>query len=115
MALPSEAFGAKLKDTVMAGNCPWRVIESGSVMVSKCENALSGMALLGVPLVAPAEFTPPAVVPAVRMRVAGASELAAGVYSAPAVSAFDPAEVEPLPDEVDAPAPMVPVAAFAWT
>src|ERR1035441_7451166 len=80
MALPSEAFGARLKDTVMAGNCPWRVIESGSVMVSKCENALSGMALLGVPLVAPAEFTPPAVVPAVRMRVAGASVFAAGVY-----------------------------------
>src|ERR1035441_788079 len=109
MALPSEAFGARLKDTVMAGNCPWRVIESGSVMVSKCENALSGMALLGVPLVAPAEFPP------VRMRVAGASVFAAGVYSAPTVSAFDPAEVEPLPDEVDAPAPEVPVAPFAWT
>src|ERR1035437_7929698 len=105
MALPSDACGARLNDTVMAGNCPWRVIESGSVMVSKCENALKGMARLAIALVAPEEFTP--VVPAVRMRVAGVSVFAVGVYSTPAVSAFEPAEVETLPDELEAPAPLV--------
>src|ERR1017187_1930279 len=112
MALPREAFGARLNETVIDGNCPWCVIESGWVVVSKCENALSGMAWLGLTVVAPAALTP--VVPAVRTRVAGASELADGVYIAEAVSAFEPAEVEPLPEELEAPAPLVPVAAFAW-
>src|SRR5260370_37230525 len=35
MAPPSEAFGARLNETVIDGNCPWCVIESGSVVVSK--------------------------------------------------------------------------------
>jgi hypothetical protein len=35
IALPSEACGARLNDTVIDGNCPWCVIESGSVVVSK--------------------------------------------------------------------------------
>jgi hypothetical protein len=32
MAPPSAAFGARLKETVIAGNWPWWVIESGSVV-----------------------------------------------------------------------------------
>ena len=58
MALPSAAFSARLNDTVMAGNCPWWLIESDSVVVSKCEKALSGTALLVAELVMPAEFAP---------------------------------------------------------
>ena len=55
IALPSEEFVARLKETVNDGNCPWCVIDSGSVVVSKCENALRGIALLGVELVTPAD------------------------------------------------------------
>src|SRR3981189_1728858 len=58
IAPPSAAFGARLKDTVIAGNCPWCVIDSGSVVVSKCEKALKGTALLVVELVAPADVDP---------------------------------------------------------
>ena len=46
IALPSAAFGARLKETVIAGNCPWWLMESGSLARSKCVNALSGTALL---------------------------------------------------------------------
>src|SRR5260370_38612360 len=35
MAPPSAAFGARLNETGIDGNCPWCVIESGSVVVSK--------------------------------------------------------------------------------
>src|ERR1700733_9118217 len=112
IALPNDAFGARLNDTVIDGNCPWCVIESGSVVVSKCENALSGMGLLSVELVVPEAFTP--AVADVITRAAGASVFADGVYSALCVSAFDPADVEPLPDELEAPAPVVPEAAFDW-
>src|SRR5580698_8424662 len=56
IALPSDAFGARLNETVIDGNCPWCVIESGSVTVSKCEKALSGIALADVELVIPAEL-----------------------------------------------------------
>jgi hypothetical protein len=81
MAEPSDAFGARLKETVIDGNWPWWVMESGSVVVSKCEKALSGMGLLGVEEVAPDELTPVAAVltPAVMTRVAGASVFADGV------------------------------------
>jgi hypothetical protein len=98
-----------LKLTVIDGNCPWCVIDRGSVTVSKCENALSGIALLGTELV-----FDDVVVPAVSTRVGGVSVPAEGVYFVVAVSAFDPAEVDPFPEVVDAPAPLVPAAAFAW-
>jgi hypothetical protein len=115
MALPSDAFGARLKETVIDGNCPWCVMESGSVVVSKWEKALRGMALLGVELVIPAELAPlvDAVVPAAMTRAGGAMVFALGVYRVDAVSAFEPADVEPLPDDVEAPAPVVPAAALA--
>ncbi len=74
IALPSDAFGARLNETVIEGNCPWCVIESGSVVVSKWDIALSGIALLGTELVIPAELTPPA-----EEFVAGVSTRAGGV------------------------------------
>src|SRR6202040_597507 len=58
MALPSAAPGARLKETVMAGNCPWWLMERDWVLVSKWENALNGTALLFVELVAPADVAP---------------------------------------------------------
>jgi hypothetical protein len=58
MALPNAAFDARLNDTVIAGNCPWWLMESGSVVFSKWVNALSGTALLVAELVAPAEPAP---------------------------------------------------------
>ena len=58
MAPPSAALGARLKETVIAGNCPWWLIDSGSVFNSKCENALSGTALLFAELVTVAALLP---------------------------------------------------------
>ena len=48
IAPPSAALGARLNDTVTAGNCPWWLIESGSSVLSICVNALRGTALDGV-------------------------------------------------------------------
>ena len=42
----------------------------------------------------------------------GASVFAEAVNSGDVVNAFDPAEVEPLPEEELAPAPLVPAAEF---
>ena len=58
MASPRAAFGARLNDTVMAGNWPWWVMASASVVFSKWEKALSGTAALMAELVLPAEFAP---------------------------------------------------------
>src|ERR1700693_2310051 len=116
MAPPSAAFGAKLKETVMAGNCPWWLIDSCSVFNSKCENAPSGTALLFAELVTVAELVTlldvPFELPAVSAFTGGVSVLGVGLYSAPVVSAFEPADVEPFPVELAA-APVVPAAAFA--
>ena len=118
IALPSAPFGARLKDTVTAGNCPWWLMESGSVVCSKCEKALSGTALLVTELVAPAEFAP---VPSVEKAFdesafeGGARVFADGVYCAELVSAFDPAEDDPEDaKDVDAPAPLAPADALDW-
>src|ERR1700732_5237642 len=85
MALPSAALGARLNETVIAGNCPWWLIESASVVFSKCEKALSGTALLMAELGAPAEDAPLFDVEAVvgvSAFAGGARVFAAGVYSA---------------------------------
>ena len=118
MALPRAPFAARLNDTVIAGNCPWWLIESGSVVCSKCEKALSGTALLVTELVAPAEF---AKVPDVEVGLdesafrGGARVFAAGVYCVELVSAFDPAEDDPEDaKDVDAPAPVAPADALDW-
>src|ERR1700722_3870087 len=111
MASPSAALGARLNETVMAGNCPWWLIESGSVVFSKCEKALNGTALLMAELVAPAEVAPLLDVELTaldeRALVGGARVLAAGVYSAEDVSEFEPAEDDPEDaKEEEAPAPV---------
>ena len=86
------------------------------MVVSKCEKALNGTELLKLELGVPAEVEPPLVEPLLdepRTR-AGADKVAAeGVYTAAAVVAFDPAEVEPCPDE-EAAAPLCPEEEFAW-
>src|ERR1035438_7698693 len=87
-------------------------MDSGSVVFSKCEKALSGTALLRVELVAPAEAAPllelEVDVPAASAFAGGASVLAAGVYSAELVRALDPAEAEPMDaKDAEAPAPLV--------
>ena len=119
MALPSAAFGPRLNDTVMAGNWPWCVMASGSVVFSKCAKALRGTALLVAELVAPAE---PAPLLDVAVEVLAESAFAGGVsvgvdgvYNAEVVSEFDPAEDEPedAKDE-DAPAPVAPEDALDW-
>jgi hypothetical protein len=114
IAPPKAAFGARLNETVMAGNCPWCVIESASVVVSKWEKALNGTALAVVELVVPAEVAPPATFD-VLVRSAfggGVSVFADGVNSAEPVSAFEPADVEPLPEDDDAGAPLCPAEEF---
>src|ERR1700683_1445079 len=94
MALPSAALGARLNETVMAGNCPWWLIESASVVFSKCENALNGTALLIAEVVAPAEPAPLLDEAVERLAesafAGGASVFADGVYCAEPVSALEP-------------------------
>src|ERR1700723_1637899 len=115
IAPPRAAFGPRLKETVIAGNWPWCVMASGSVVVSKCEKALKGTALLKAELVAPAEVAPLLEVDVEVLDVSaftgGVSVFADGVKSAEVVSAFEPAEEEPFEVEVAA-APLVPAAAF---
>ena len=112
MALPSAASGARLNDTVMAGNWPWWVMASGSVVFTKCAKALSGTALLVAELVAPAEPAPwPDAVAALGESAfgRGTSVFADGVYSAVVVSALDPAEGAPEDaKEAAAPVPLAP-------
>jgi hypothetical protein len=114
IAPPRAAFGARLNETVIAGNCPWCVIESASVVVSKWENALNGTALLVDELVAPADVEPPGTpdVSDCSAFTGGVSVLADGVNRAEPVSAFEPAELDPRPDDDDAGAPLVPAAEF---
>ena len=89
------------------------MIDNGSVLVSKCENALKGTALLMVELVVLAEFT--VAVELDANTLAGAeSVLAEGVYSADPVSALESAEVDPTEDEDEAAAPLVPVEVPLW-
>src|ERR1035441_2400206 len=118
MASPSAAFGTRLNDTVMAGNWPWWLMESASVVFSKCEKALSGTALLVAELVMPAEFAPLLDVEealAGRLFPGGAMEFADGVYSDEVVSAFDPAADAPEDaNEEEAPAPVAPEDALDW-
>src|SRR5690349_19952089 len=45
IAVPRETRGPRLKDTVTAGNCPWCLMESGSVVIDCFVNVLNGIAL----------------------------------------------------------------------
>src|ERR1700735_3455132 len=104
MAAPSEELSARLNDTVMAGNCPWWVMASGSVVFSKCAKALSGTALLVAELVAPAVLDVAVDVLGDSAFAGAARVFADGVYSAEVVSAFEPADGDPE-DEKDEEAP----------
>src|ERR1700719_4360913 len=44
VASPSEALGARLKEIVTTGNCPWWLTDNGAVRDSKWVKALSGTA-----------------------------------------------------------------------
>src|SRR3984957_12540141 len=116
IASPSEAFGASLNDTVMAGNWPWGLMESASVVFSKCEKALNGTALLMVELVPPVEFAPVLDVEDAFGESAfagGARLFADGVYFAEVVSALDPAAEAPEDaNKVEAPLPVAPADAL---
>ena len=94
-------------------------MESGSVVFSKCENALSGTALLVDELVVPAEVAPlldVAVEVLVESALAGGARVfAEGVYCAEAVSALEPAEDAPEDaNEEEAPVPVAPADALDW-
>src|ERR1700722_1394499 len=99
MALPRAAPGARLEETVLGGNCHWWLMERDWVLVSKCEKALNGTALLKAELVT---LLPEAAdeAPAVRALAGDERVLADGVKSAEVVRALEPADVEPLPVEL---------------
>ena len=73
--------------------------------------------MLVVELVAPAEFAPRLDVEVTVLEVSafggGTSVFAEGVNSADPVNAFEPAEVDPLPEDDDAGAPLCPAEEFA--
>ncbi len=89
-------------------------MESASVVVAKCENALNGTAELNAELVVPAEVAPllefEFTVLHVSALTGGVNVFADAVNKGEVVIALDPADVEPLPEEELAPAPVVPVA-----
>ena len=91
------------------------MIERDSDLVSKCENAPRGTALLIAELVVPADVArlPEVIAAALDVRAfsGGVSVFGDAVYSAEVVSALEPAEVEPFP-VVLAGAPWVPDAAL---
>ena len=87
-------------------------------MVSKCEKAPRGTALLIAEEVAPAEPAPvlgDVVVLGLSALVGGVRMLEDGVNAGVVVRAFDPAEDEPDDAKDDAaPVPVAPADAFDW-
>src|ERR1700684_3366778 len=72
IASPSEAFPARLKETVTDGNWPWWLIDSASVPGSIWVKSPRGTALLGVELVLVlAELDPVVLVVAASAFVGG--------------------------------------------
>jgi len=95
-ASPSEVPGARLNETVVAGNCPWWLITSGPVVLEKRVTALKGTCPCGPVVTAvPVAFVPAAVVPVavVTFAVLPVADVTAAVVP-----------VAPVP------APVVPVA-----
>ena len=110
MASPSEEFSARLNETVIAGNWPWWLMERGSVVFSKWQNALNGTSLLIAELLEPAEPAPVLTTFDESALDGGAKVLAVGVYCAVPVRAFEPAEDDPEAEkEVDAAVPLAPL------
>ena len=94
IAVPSEACGARLNETVTAGNWPWCVIDSGCVVIATCANVESGTVFAS--WVVLRRLGPDAPVPVSAVGI-GASTLLDGVGASKiaAVSAFVPAEAAP--------------------
>src|ERR1700704_3130449 len=120
MALPRAAPGARLKDTVTEGNCPWWLMESGDLTLSKHVNALSGTALAGEELVLAFDALVAAVAvaptPELRAFSGGVRTPEEGVNFTEAVRAFEPAAADPdAAKEEKAGAPVAPEDVFAWT
>src|SRR5579871_6334432 len=89
IALPSAALSARLKEIVTAGNCPWRVMESGDRTRSRVVKALSGTAFAELELlVTLAAGGPLAPTPVSIALFGGISTPEEGVYRTGAVSAF---------------------------
>src|SRR6266404_314604 len=120
IALPRAAPGARLKDTVTEGNCPWWLMESGDFTVSKRVNALSGTALAGAELLlafdALVAVLAVAPTPELRAFSGGVRTPDEGVNLTEVVRAFEPAAADPDDaKEEKAGAPVAPVDVFAWT
>ena len=125
IAVPRDAFGARLNDTVTAGNCPWCVMASASVVSVMCVKALRGIArapteateVFGVvPAEIPCDADDPDDEVAPARTVAGLfSTFAEGVYLTEVVRAFEPADAEADDEKlVEAPAPVAPEDALDW-
>src|SRR3979409_2222619 len=99
IALPRAAPGARLKDTVTEGNCPWWLMESGEFTLSKCVNALSGTGLAEAELVlafdALVAVVAVAPTPEVRAFSGGVRTPDEGVNFTEAVRALEPAAADP--------------------
>ena len=113
IAVPKAACGARLKDTVTAGNWPWWLIESASVVGVIVANVLSGTELLPAAAVL-ALAVPIAVAPA-RTLLGVVKSPEEGVYLTPPVRALEPAAAD-AEDENDvvAEAPVAFADAFVW-
>ena len=118
IAEPSASRGARLNEMVTAGTWPWRLMESGAVVCSKCVNALSGTALpdaeVGGLIVEVVEFVWAFPMGLIALDCA-ASTPGDGEYSTAVVIAFEPADAEPeAAKELVAPGPVAPDEAFDW-
>src|SRR6516164_8243497 len=113
MAVPSDACGAKLNETVTAGNWPWWLMESASVVGAMLAKVLRGTAFAAVELVRVLVVPMAVVVPITLFGVVISPE--DGVYLTPAVSAFEPAAADADDEnDVTAPAPVALAEAFDW-
>src|SRR5215831_8922763 len=107
---------------VTAGNCPWRLMESGDTVVSAIEKPFSGTALAGAALEAVLELAGGMVAnvavveptPLLSALSGGVRIPEEGVYLTDDVRAFDPAEADPEDENVfAAPGPLLPAELLA--
>jgi hypothetical protein len=127
IAVPREALGARLNDTVTDGNCPWWLMESASLISEACVKALSGTAFAPVeevdvfgvvPAVVPpfCEEVPVVLDVGVIAEVGGVRTFEEGVYWTAVVCALEPAEVDAEDEyELTAEEPLAPEEEFACT
>src|SRR6201987_2749208 len=90
IASPREVLGERLNETVTAGNCPWWLMESSSVVLSKWQNALRGTRLVRVELVEAADPTPVVAILLDSALPGGVNVFAVGVKRALPGRPFEP-------------------------